>query len=118
MRGSTLLYSVPLSTTLLHLWSTVQLSVPLLNSLLHRRLTCRLPRSTDEHALTVTFSISFNDTFFQVDMIVVNGTFYAHPKAWNPHPHNITGYWCVECASIFALSKSNPCESCRVLRGG
>ena len=35
----------------------------------------------------------FNETYFQVDMLVRGGTLFAHPKLFNPHQHNLTGYW-------------------------
>jgi len=58
----------------------------------------------------MSLSTRFNDTFFQVDMIVVNGTFYAHPKVWNPHPHNITGYWWTCTGSRFTTTSEENSE--------
>lgn len=34
-----------------------------------------------------------NGTVWQVDMLLVNETFYAHPKITNPHPIELPGYW-------------------------
>ena len=34
-----------------------------------------------------------NGTVWQVDMLLVNETFYVHPKITNPHPVELPGYW-------------------------
>ena len=35
----------------------------------------------------------FNETFFQVDMMVINGTFFAHPKVHNTGTGAVNPYW-------------------------
>ena len=35
----------------------------------------------------------WNETFFQVDMLVLNGTLFAHPKVFNPNAGELSGYW-------------------------
>ena len=35
----------------------------------------------------------FNESYFQVDLIVSDGTLFAHPKLFNPHKRNLTAYW-------------------------
>jgi hypothetical protein len=35
----------------------------------------------------------FNETAFQVDILLLNGTLWAHPKTFNPHNHSLRGYW-------------------------
>lgn len=34
-----------------------------------------------------------NGTTWQVDVLLVNGTMFAHPKVSNPHPVELPGYW-------------------------
>ena len=35
----------------------------------------------------------YNGTVWQVDMLISNGTFYAHPKITNPTDRDLRGYW-------------------------
>mmetsp|Transcript_18921 Transcript_18921/g.19656 ORF Transcript_18921/g.19656 Transcript_18921/m.19656 type:complete len:730 (-) Transcript_18921:148-2337(-) len=35
----------------------------------------------------------YNSTVWQVDMMIVNGTFLAHPRITNPTPVDLRGYW-------------------------
>ena len=35
----------------------------------------------------------YNSTVWQVDMIVINDTFYAHPTITNPNDKDLRGYW-------------------------
>lgn len=35
----------------------------------------------------------YNGTVWQVDMIISNGTFYAHPRITNPTEKDLRGYW-------------------------
>jgi hypothetical protein len=53
----------------------------------------------------------WNETYFQVDMIVVNGTLFAHPKVWNPNPHQISGYWWTCTGMQFTAPTGENCKS-------
>ncbi len=35
----------------------------------------------------------YNGTVWQVDMLIVNDTFVAHPRITNPTPVDLRGYW-------------------------
>eukprot|EP00040_Diaphanoeca_grandis_P032638 m.198319 g.198319 ORF g.198319 m.198319 type:complete len:456 (+) comp32689_c0_seq5:544-1911(+) len=58
----------------------------------------------------------WNQTVFQVDMIVQNGTLFAHPKVTNPHAHNITGYWWT-CVGMKLTSNTSECHSSHETKG-
>eukprot|EP00038_Savillea_parva_P012091 m.202172 g.202172 ORF g.202172 m.202172 type:complete len:838 (-) comp21693_c0_seq1:299-2812(-) len=53
----------------------------------------------------------WNSTYFQVDMIVVNGTLFAHPKVWNPNPENISGYWWTCSGMPYTTPSGTNCKS-------
>lgn len=44
-------------------------------------------------------------------MIVYNGTFFAHPKVWNPNSKNVTGYWWTCTGTPFTTPDGNNCKS-------
>eukprot|EP01079_Euglenida_sp_SAG-EU17-18_P000752 gene752-2523_t len=53
----------------------------------------------------------FNGTYFQVDMMVVNGTLFAHPKVFNTGAEDLTGYWwtCVGMRLTTATRNASEC---------
>ena len=53
----------------------------------------------------------WNETYFQVDLIVVNGTLFAHPKVWNPNPRQISGYWWTCSGMQFTAPTGENCKS-------
>jgi len=66
----------------------------------------------------------FNESYFQVDMIVSDGTLFAHPKLFNPHKHNLTGYWWACSGLQFTVptestdcSLPNTCVNCQSSAG-
>lgn len=44
----------------------------------------------------------YNGTTWQVDMLIANSTFYAHPKVTNPTDVDLRGYWWT-CVAVDAL---------------
>ena len=66
----------------------------------------------------------FNESYFQVDMIVKDGTLFAHPKLFNPHQHNLTAYWWACSGLQFTVpaedtdcSSPNTCVNCQSSKG-
>ena len=49
----------------------------------------------------------WNHSYFQVDLIVSNGTLFAHPKIFNPHRKNLTGYWWTCVGMLFTTPEAN-----------
>ena len=39
----------------------------------------------------------YNGTVWQVDMIIANNSFIAHPRITNPTPVDLRGYWWTWC---------------------
>ena len=50
-----------------------------------------------------------NETFFQVDMIIVNGTFFAHPKLFNKGESDVTAYWWT-CVGMQLKANNQNCK--------
>eukprot|EP01044_Picomonas_judraskeda_P036151 COSAG03_NODE_15820_length_419_cov_1.290625_1_plen_72_part_10 len=51
----------------------------------------------------------FNATMFQVDMLLHNGTLWAHPKTFNPNPTPLDGYWWTCVGQKF----TSPTQNCK-----
>jgi len=47
----------------------------------------------------------YNGTVWQVDMLVVNETFFAHPRITNPTPVDLRGYWWT-CVAVPATTST------------
>lgn len=55
----------------------------------------------------------FNATMFQVDMLLYNGTLWAHPKTFNPNPTPLDGYWWTCVGQKF----TSPTQNCKPSAG-
>jgi hypothetical protein len=55
----------------------------------------------------------FNETAFQVDMFLSNGTLWAHPKTFNPQASELRGYWWTCVGHSF----TSPTQACKPSEG-
>jgi hypothetical protein len=58
----------------------------------------------------------WNGTYFQVDMLVVNGTLFAHPRVTNPNAGELTGYWWT-CVGMQLRSNTTECPTSKGSKG-